>query len=93
MADGDYYNGVTAVPTTKVTDLANLTSGYYMLKEVNSHKTNGWIKPAKEAVGQNLAKTATDPVANDITQGTYLWYVEKQDDGTYTISTVNKLAG
>ena len=93
VADGDYYNGVTAVPTTKVTDLANLTSGYYMLKEVNSHKTNGWIKPAKEAVGQNLAKTATDPVANDITQGTYLWYVEKQDDGTYTISTVNKLAG
>ena len=93
VADGDYYNGVTAVPTTKVTDLANLTSGYYMLKEVNSHKTNGWIKPAKEAVGQNLAKTATAPVANDITQGTYLWYVEKQDDGTYTISTVNKFAG
>ena len=93
VADGDYYNGVTAVPTTKVTDLANLTSGYYMLKEVNTEKANGWIKPAKEAVGQNLAKTATDPVANDITQGTYLWYVEKQDDGTYTISTVNKLAG
>ncbi len=92
VADGNYYNGVTAVPTTKVTDLANLTSGYYMLKEVNTNKTNGWIKPAKEAVGQNLAKTATDPVANDITQGTYLWYVEKQEDGTYTISTVNKLA-
>lgn len=93
VADGDYYNGVTAVPTTKVTDLANLTSGYYMLKEVNTHKTKGWIKPAKEAVGQNLAKTATDPVADNITQGTYLWYVEKQEDGTYTISTVNKLAG
>ena len=93
VADEDYYNGVTAVPTTKVTDLANLTSGYYMLKEVNTNKTNGWIKPAQEAVGQNLAKTATDPVANDITQGTYLWYVEKQDNGTYTISTVNKLAG
>lgn len=92
VADGDYFNGVTAVPTTKVTDLANLTSGYYMLKEVNTNKTNGWIKPAKEAVGQNLAKTATDPVANNITQGTYLWYVDKQTDGTYTISTVNKLA-
>ncbi|MGM9693534.1 MAG: hypothetical protein ACI3YC_00810 [Alloprevotella sp.] len=92
VADKDYYNGVTAVPTTKVTDLANLTSGYYMLKEVNTNKTNGWIKPAKEAVGQNLAKTATDPVADNTTQGTYLWYVEKQEDDTYTISTVNKLA-
>ncbi|MDY4557903.1 MAG: hypothetical protein SPE09_04505 [Alloprevotella sp.] len=92
VVEKKYYNGVTAVPATKVTDLANLTSGYYMLKEVNTHKTSGWIKPAEEAVGQKLAKTATNPVADNITQGTYLWYVEKQDNGTYTISTVNKLA-
>ena len=91
VAEGNHISA-TSVPSTKVTDLANLTSGYYILKEVNSHKTNGWIKPTREAVGQNLTKTSTAPVANDFTIETYLWYVEKQEDGTYTISTVNKLA-
>ena len=88
-AEGNHIS-VTSVPSTKVTDLANLTSGYYILKEVNSHKTNGWIKPTQEAVGQNLTKTSTAPVANDFTIETYLWYVEKQEDGTYTISYILK---
>lgn len=79
--------GLTAIPTDKA---ATITTGYYLLKEVNTSKTPGWIKTTSGDAGQWLAKTATDPTANDNTMGAYIWYVEAGTNSTITISSANR---
>ena len=89
------YVGVTKLPT-KVKDPNALTTGYYMLKEVNDQaaEAHGWLKAASEAADAEVAPQGqTQPDAADC--ATYLWYIQVTGEGaakTFTIGTVNKKA-
>lgn len=79
----------TTVPTLPTTSTTNVETGYYMLKQVNTHSDaagGGWIKAVNMAVGGQVTTTAEAPVgtSNSIA---YLWHVEKNDDNTISIST------
>lgn len=74
---------------------AELTTGYYLIKEVNpnaSGKPGGYLKSASEAA--NAVVTPQDKnTAYDGSNALELWYVEMgQDNQTFTISTANKKA-
>lgn len=88
------------VPTTITPVLKNpadITTGYYLLKQVNNNKDCaggrgvGYIKYNTETVGTKATPVGTD--ANP-TESNYVWYVEVNNDEnkTITISTVNKIA-
>ena len=84
----------TTVPTLPTTSTTNIETGYYMLKQVNTHSDaagGGWIKAVNMAVGGQVTTTAEAPVGtpNSIA---YLWHVEKNDDNTISISTYGDAA-
>ena len=90
--------GVNNVPTTKVDLSQGLESGYYLLKQTNSH-TNaaggqgvGWIKAASEAATAKVTSKNTGTPGAD--GATFVWYVEVTDaaNNLITISTANKVA-
>ena len=74
---------------------ANLTTGYYLIKEVNpnaSGKPGGYLKTASEAANAVVTPQGKN-TAYDKSNALELWYVEmSQDDQTFTISTANKKA-
>ena len=94
----DLIIGLNSIPTAS-TAPADITTGYYLLKEVNpdaSGKPGGYLKAASEAsdaavtpIGKNTTLTA------DAALPTHIWYIEKSGtgaDATYTIATANKVA-
>ena len=74
---------------------ANLTTGYYLIKEVNpnaSGKPGGNLKTASEAANAVVTPQGKN-TAYDKSNALELWYVEmSQDNQTFTISTANKKA-
>ena len=85
--------GLTELPTTAV-DLSttDLTTGYYLIKQTNTAKTTGFLKAASEAVDVSVAPNGT-PTAGADTEAAYIWYVEVAEDGKFSVSTANKVAG
>lgn len=74
---------------------AELTTGYYLIKEVNpnaSGKPGGYLKSASEAANAVITPQGKN-TAYDGSNALELWYVEMgQDNQTFTISTANKKA-
>ena len=74
---------------------AELTTGYYLIKEVNpnaSGKPGGYLKSASEAANAVVTPQGKN-IAYDGSNALELWYVEMgQDNQTFTISTANKKA-
>lgn len=74
---------------------AELTTGYYLIKEVNpnaSGKPGGYLKSASEAANAVITPQGKN-TAYDGSNALELWYVEmEQDNQTFTISTANKKA-
>lgn len=74
---------------------AELTTGYYLIKEVNpnaSGKPGGYLKSASEAANAVVTPRGKN-TAYDGSNALELWYVEMgQDNQTFTISTANKKA-
>lgn len=74
---------------------AELTTGYYLIKEVNpnaSGKPGGYLKSASEAANAVVTPQGKN-TAYDGSNALELWYVEMgQDNQTFTISTANKKA-
>lgn len=90
--------GVPTTITPVLKNPADITTGYYLLKQVNNNKDCaggergvGYIKYNTETVGTKATPVGTD--ANP-TAANYVWYVEVNNDAnkTITISTVNKVA-
>ena len=85
------YTTVVPLPTTRTTDVV---TGYYMLKQVNTHSDaagGGWIKAVNMAVGGRVTTTAEVPVGTANSMA-YLWHVEKNADNTISISTYGDVA-
>lgn len=74
---------------------AELTTGYYLIKEVNpnaSGKPGGYLKSASETANAVITPQGKN-TAYDGSNALELWYVEMgQDNQTFTISTANKKA-
>lgn len=72
-----------------------MTTGYYLIKEVNpnaSGKPGGYLKSASEAANAVITPQGKN-TAYDGSNALELWYVEMgQDNQTFTISTANKKA-
>ena len=87
--------GLNNIPEA-VTAPADIKTGYYLLKQVNDDAagsgTLGYIKADAEMVNAAVSTTATAPTAGANNEATYVWYVEKADDGSITIATANKAA-
>lgn len=87
--------GLTSIPTT-ATVPADITTGYYLLKEVNpkaSGKPGGYLKAASEVNGAVVTPQGNTTLTVENTDNTYIWYIEKnEENSTYTIATANKVA-
>ena len=80
---------LSALPDTKTTTVA---TGYYMLKQVNTSKTTGWFKANSLEPGTNVVVSSASLTASDPNIVYYIWYVEKQSDGSITIANGGKTA-
>ena len=90
--------GLGKTPTERVDLSQGLSSGYYLLKQVNDNASAaggqgvGYIKADSEAIGASAtSKNTGNPSEND---ATYIWYVDVKDatNNLITISTANKVA-
>ncbi len=87
--------GLNNVPT-EITNPAEIETGYYLLKQVNADAAGsgdlGYIKADYENVNSAVSIATKAPTAGANNEATYVWYVEKADDGSITIATANKKA-
>ena len=84
--------GFTKAAETKTLP-ANLTTGYYLIKEVNPKaegKPGGYLKAASEAANAIVTPQGKN-TAYDGSNALELWYVEVNGE-TFTIATANKMA-
>lgn len=84
--------GFTKAAETKTLP-ANLTTGYYLIKEVNPRATGkpgGYLKAASEAADAVVTPQGRNTVY-DGSNALELWYIEV-DGETFTIATANKKA-
>lgn len=80
---------LSALPDTKTT---TVVTGYYMLKQVNTSKATGWFKANSLESGTNVVVSSASLTASDPNIAYYIWYVEKQSDGSITIANGGKTA-
>ena len=81
---------LSALPDTKTTTVA---TGYYMLKQVNTKCANkGWLKANSFDAGATVIASSASLTASDPNIAYYIWYVEKQSDGSITIVNGDKTA-
>ena len=81
---------LSALPDTKTTTVA---TGYYMLKQVNTECSNkGWLKANSFDAGASVMASSASLTASDPNIANYIWYVEKQSDGSITIANGGKTA-
>lgn len=81
---------LSALPDTKTTTVA---TGYYMLKQVNTEcSKQGWLKANSLESGTNVVVSSASLTASDPNIAYYIWYVEKQSDGSITIANGGKTA-
>lgn len=81
---------LSALPDTKTTTVA---TGYYMLKQVNTQCANkGWLKANSFDAGATVMASSASLTASDPNIAYYIWYVEKQSDGSITIANGDKTA-
>lgn len=87
--------GLISIPT-EATLPEDIETGYYLLEEVNpdaAGKPGGFLKTATEGVDAIVTPQGRANSLNVTTADErYIWYIEKNQDNTYTISTANKLA-
>lgn len=77
---------LSALPDTKTT---TVVTGYYMLKQVNTQcSKQGWLKANSLDPGTNVVASSASLTASDPNIDLYIWYVEKQSDGSITIANV-----
>lgn len=88
--------GITEMPASSTTP-ASIETGYYLLEEVNpgtlaAGKACGYLKAVSETTG-SVAKPSggSGTLTADAVDQTYIWYIEKQTNGNYTISSANKV--
>ena len=81
---------LSALPDTKTT---TVVTGYYMLKQVNTECSNkGWLKANSFDAGASVMASSASLTASDPNIANYIWYVEKQSDGSITIANGGKTA-
>ena len=77
---------LSALPDTKTT---TVVTGYYMLKQVNTRcSKKGWLKANSLEPGTNVVASSASLTGSDPDFDHYIWYVEKQSDGSITIANV-----
>ena len=81
---------ISALPDAKTTTVA---TGYYMLKQVNTQcSKQGWLKANSFDAGATVMASSASLTASDPNIAYYIWYVEKQSDGSITIANGDKTA-
>lgn len=94
-AQREVIKGITTMPTTP-TAPASITTGYYLLKEVNPSMTKGnggFLKAEYE-----IPTAAVRPIGRDTeltaeaVDATHIWYIIEETEGTYSIASANKFA-
>ena len=81
---------LSALPADKST---TVSTGYYMLKQVNTKCTNkGWLKANSLDAGATVTASSASLDASDPNIANYIWYVEKQSDGSVSIANGGKTA-
>lgn len=81
---------LSALPADKST---TVSTGYYMLKQVNTKCTNkGWLRANSLDAGATVTASSATLAASDPNIANYIWYVEKQSDGSVSIANGGKTA-
>ena len=87
--------GLKNVPESTIAP-ANISTGYYLLKQTNAGAASsgalGYIKADSEVANSSVSIATAAPTANADNEATYIWFIEKNDDGSITIATANKKA-
>ena len=74
------------------TKISELTSGYYVIKNVNSAKGDRYVYLANETIGQGIKVKKTAPTTENTSDLLkYLWYVNVESSNKVTIASVNQL--
>ena len=74
------------------TKISELTSGYYVIKNVNSAKGDRYVYLANETIGQAIKVKKTAPTTENTSDLLkYLWYVNVESSNKVTIASVNQL--
>ena len=74
------------------TKISELTSGYYVIKNVNSEKGDRYVYLANETIGQGIKVKKTAPTTENTSDLLkYLWYVNVESSNKVTIASVNQL--
>lgn len=74
------------------TPISGLTSGYYVIKNVNSEKGDRYVYLANETIGQGIKVKKTAPTTENTSDlHKYLWYVNVESSNKVTIASVNQL--
>ena len=74
------------------TKISELTSGYYVIKNVNSEKGDRYVYLANETIGQPIKVKKTAPSTENTSDlHKYLWYVNVESSNKVTIASVNQL--
>lgn len=85
-------NAQTIAIAESPTKISELTSGYYVIKNVNSAKGDRYVYLANETIGQGIKVKKTAPTTeNKSDLHKYLWYVNVESSNKVTIASVNQL--
>lgn len=85
-------NAQTIAIAESPTKISELTSGYYIIKNVNSAKGDRYVYLANETIGQGIKVKKTAPTTeNKSDLHKYLWYVNVESSNKVTIASVNQL--
>lgn len=85
-------NAQTIAIAESPTKISELTSGYYIIKNVNSAKGDRYVYLANETIGQGIKVKKTAPTTENTSDLLkYLWYVNVESSNKVTIASVNQL--
>lgn len=85
-------NAQTIAIAESPTKISELTSGYYVIKNVNSAKGDRYVYLANETIGQAITVKKTAPTTENTSDLLkYLWYVNVESSNKVTIASVNQL--
>lgn len=74
------------------TPISGLTSGFYVIKNVNNEKGDRYVYLANETIGQGIKVKKTAPTTENTSDLLkYLWYVNVESSNKVTIASVNQL--